>query len=306
MSQSRQQLYYWHESNPSKAQWTIPTWESHIAEVYGSHLKASDDLYMYRSCMNFCKSAYLELWLKKLVSPSTSSILDLACGKGGDVQKVQDFALYFGMDVSPSSIEEAKRRYPGKTFQVSSFNSPLKVKNFDAVICMLALHYAENISQTMKYISDTLKPGGYFLCMVLDWDMLHKHPNGIEPMKVHSWERSEHNDSAESESFTHTAVRLSVSLEGTMTALPEWLLHEEALKQDGLKANLKLVKSCNVLQGLATEFGWSQWLDSERDERYKAREDLLRLHAQHYKKIAWDTRHWDFVSQYKVYMFQKF
>lgn len=244
--------------------------------------------------MNFCKSAYIECWLKPTLHPSTSSVLDLCCGKGGDVQKLASFQTYVGVDVSPNAIQEAKRRYPDKDFRVGSLLQPLRVDPVDCAVCMLALHYGgEALGTTMQTISSCLKPGGSLLAIVLDSDVVHAHPHGIEPMKVHSWETV----------AGDARKRVWVSLEGTMTPLPEWLLDDAQLAQACKDAGMQLVKSENVLQGLQT-MGWQQWLEPG-DARLESRSVLESLKAQYYGKHQWDTKHWQFVQQYKAYLFQK-
>jgi hypothetical protein len=160
---------------------------------------------------------------------------------------------------------------------------------------MLALHYGgETLSKPLKHIAQALKPGGLFLCMVLDCDFVKTKRDGVAPMKIHEWE------TVDGDSKT----RIWVSLEGTMTALPEWLLSEDQLKMAGEEAGFHLMKSENALQGLET-LGWQQWLTTEDTERIKTRTKLETLKTNFYGKQQWDTKHWEFVQQYKVYLFQK-
>ena len=110
-------------------------------------------------------------------------LLDLACGRGGDIHKWFDAGIQYvlGVDLSPGEIEEAKRRYGeaavkrgdrGSTmaeFQVcdtlgtAPFSAP---PPFDAVSCMFAAHYffvSEAAASTfLANVSANLKPGGFF------------------------------------------------------------------------------------------------------------------------------------------------
>lgn len=108
-------------------------------------------------------------------------LLDLACGRGGDIHKWFDAGVQYalGVDLSPGEIEEAKRRFAEASakrggglvaeFQVcdtlgsAPFAAP---PPFDAVSCMFAAHYffvSESAASTfLSNVSANLKPGGFF------------------------------------------------------------------------------------------------------------------------------------------------
>ena len=112
-------------------------------------------------------------------------LLDLACGRGGDLQKWADAEVreVVAVDLSPKEIEEARRRYRelrGKRVQVDfqqtddvGVTSPLlfgpqhsRSDAFDAVTCMFALHYFFASEAALRHLLTTvaanLRPGGYF------------------------------------------------------------------------------------------------------------------------------------------------
>lgn len=116
-------------------------------------------------------------------------LLDLACGRGGDLQKWRDAKVEYakGIDISASEIEEARGRYhnlPGGSkrplvaeFEVSSTlgtvpNQIDRSGPYDLVTCMFAAHYfyiSERSFETfISNVASNLKPGGYFVGTVPD------------------------------------------------------------------------------------------------------------------------------------------
>jgi len=111
-------------------------------------------------------------------------LLDLACGRGGDLKKWADAGIkeVVGVDLSPMEIQEAKRRYKelkGKMIEVDfkqsddiGVTSPILFApddapaSFDAVTCMFALHYffasETALGHLLSTVAANLKPGGVF------------------------------------------------------------------------------------------------------------------------------------------------
>lgn len=114
---------------------------------------------------------------------NAASLLDVACGRGGDIQKWDAAGIthVHGIDISPGEIEEAKRRYRARAwkkltcdFHVSSTLATKEwfFKQYDVVSCMFALHYfcgsERALDHIMRNVSASLKPGGYFIGTVPD------------------------------------------------------------------------------------------------------------------------------------------
>ena len=112
-----------------------------------------------------------------------STLLDVACGRGGDLHKWDTAKIkhVHGIDISPGEIEEAKRRYASGTwkhttcdFHVSSTLATKDwfFKEYDVVSCMFALHYfcgsEKTLDHVLRNVSASLKPGGYFIGTVPD------------------------------------------------------------------------------------------------------------------------------------------
>lgn len=109
-------------------------------------------------------------------------LLDLACGRGGDIPKWMDCGIGYakGLDLSPAQIAEAERRYawlsnPNGSGTVCDFETTCILGKklwidddpYDVVTCMFAAQYFCESEQTLRTFLETvaanLKPGGYFL-----------------------------------------------------------------------------------------------------------------------------------------------
>ena len=118
--------------------------------------------------------------LSRFVSEDTS-ILDLACGRGGDIHKWHELRVRHvtGLDISGKSIEEARNRYSkteGRAWSKYEFlQADLTVPwasevQYGVISCMFALHYFfkdEATARTLlRTVASNLKPGGYFIGIV--------------------------------------------------------------------------------------------------------------------------------------------
>ncbi|GAB5361838.1 hypothetical protein AAMO2058_000747000 [Amorphochlora amoebiformis] len=114
-------------------------------------------------------------------------LLDLACGRGGDLNKWGSAGISFvrGIDLSPAEIEEAKRRLSSTRRQFPRLEVAFEQSDdcgrkllpelkgqYDAVTCMFAAHYFfkdETMAKTfLTNVKAALKPGGYFFGTVPD------------------------------------------------------------------------------------------------------------------------------------------
>jgi len=141
-------------------------------------------------CINsFIKSCILKNYVKK-----NDIVLDLGCGKGGDLHKYQSLKIkkYTGVDVSEKSIEEAKRRtnnlkisfitrfciadayndvllFDSTKSSTCCSNSP-KLNQFDVITSQFSFHYAfhddVSLEIAVSNVSLNLKPNGFFIITV--------------------------------------------------------------------------------------------------------------------------------------------
>lgn len=125
------------------------------------------------------------LWKRQLlarcVAPG-STVVDLACGRGGDIRKVMNLGAtaYVGVDVSQVSVQEARRRAAGiggmsvdlHEADLSIEEIPCAAGHADTVICMFALHYFNGATATVRAflgeVARVLRPGGTFVATFPD------------------------------------------------------------------------------------------------------------------------------------------
>ena len=101
-------------------------------------------------------------------------VLDLGCASGRLFEVFQGKEVeYYGIDISESLIEIAKRLYPEAKFQVAdALNLPFSDNFFDKVYSISVLHNipSENFqTQYLKEAKRVLKPGGLLILRVWDF-----------------------------------------------------------------------------------------------------------------------------------------
>ena len=142
----------------------------------------------------------LNNWVKavliiKYTPPSGAHVLDLACGKGGDLNKWErrQVGLYAGVDIAHESIRDLMQRYNGEGASQKVMKFPTRLASgdcwavtlrdafadvapFDVCSCQFALHYSfnteERAKQAMKNVSEALRPGGYFIGTLPDANVI--------------------------------------------------------------------------------------------------------------------------------------
>lgn len=118
-------------------------------------------------------------------------LLDLACGKCGDLDKwvSNKLQVVLGYDINPKSVIHGMKR-------IANYNIPelmyidicvqdlstnivklLQDNSFGTVSCMFAFHYffktKESFETIIKSIKNNLKDGGYFIGTMFDGDSVH-------------------------------------------------------------------------------------------------------------------------------------
>ncbi|KAL0265541.1 UNVERIFIED_CONTAM: hypothetical protein PYX00_011253 [Menopon gallinae] len=115
-----------------------------------------------------------------------NAVLDIGCGKGGDLKKFASIRIgkYYGLDISENSIENAKRRYRHSYIRFKAdfsvgdaYNSPFCIGMcFDAISIQFSFHYAfvsqNTLRTTLQNIKNHLHPNGRVIATVPDSGVL--------------------------------------------------------------------------------------------------------------------------------------
>ncbi|OAF70672.1 mRNA cap guanine-N7 methyltransferase, partial [Intoshia linei] len=161
-----------------------------VQKFYDENVK-TDDL-NHRNESRIIHLRKFNNWVKSVLIDSIKKndggkiVLDLCCGKGGDIRKWIKFGaedVHF-VDFSKKSIDECRQRYNNTKQQICSlpkFKASFIVadvgkeniyKNlsnvtYDVVSCQFALHYffgeMETLNCALENACSKIKPGGYFI-----------------------------------------------------------------------------------------------------------------------------------------------
>lgn len=141
-------------------------------------------------------------WIKRSILDKTCSdensnnisLLDLCCGKGGDIHKWTDNNIRYveGYDINHDSVSEAVKRFEKvkakpatKNFDFNFYQKNLSIEqispnsnvNFDLATCFFAIHYFFGTQETLDNFARNLKwlkPGKRFIITTLCSDALKK------------------------------------------------------------------------------------------------------------------------------------
>lgn len=147
--------------------------------------RAKSYFYNMRRFHNNVKRQLYDKYTKNI-----DKLLDLACGKGGDLDKwvSNNIKTVIGYDIDEKSIIEAQRRvreYKTQTnTQVEVYVKDLSKnvingnKDCDVVTSMFAFHYffetEETFNTIMKSIDNNLREGGYFMGTMFDGESIKR------------------------------------------------------------------------------------------------------------------------------------
>jgi len=116
----------------------------------------------------------------RLLQGSAAVVLDLACGRGGDLWKVQSLGCreYFGVDVDQKFLAEATRRASAIPFVSTFWRKDLRrdavslPKKANLIVCNFALHYFWASQSAWEVfiasVQQNIEVGGVFACTLFD------------------------------------------------------------------------------------------------------------------------------------------
>lgn len=116
--------------------------------------------------------------VNKIITPISGNILNIGCHSGLFTEKIirkTSVKGVYGIDVSKSAIEKAKKRIPKGHFQVADAHKlPFTNNTFNAVFCLEVLEHVDYPDQVILEIKRVLKKGGYGVILVPTDTLLFK------------------------------------------------------------------------------------------------------------------------------------
>ncbi|KAJ9067667.1 mRNA cap guanine-N7 methyltransferase [Entomophthora muscae] len=219
----------------------------------GIKKRKESSIYRMKSFNNWVKSVLIRNHVK-----NGYKILDLGCGKGGDLLKYSKSKISFlvGADIASVSIEQAKERYKSMKFDKfeaeflvhDCFGKPIKEhlpKEFtaDAVSMQFCMHYAfeseEKVRTMLKNVSENMKTGGvlyatvpnsYWIVKKLKASSGLKFGNSIYSIKFESKDK-----------FPIFGHKYWFCLEDAIDDCPEFLIHFPTLQKIAAEYKLELI-----------------------------------------------------------------
>ncbi|CAA7048452.1 unnamed protein product [Microthlaspi erraticum] len=152
---------------------------------------------------NWIKSVLIQLYARR-----DDAVLDLACGKGGDLTKWDKARIgyYVGIDIAEGSIEDCRTRYNGDAdHRQRRKNFPARLLcgdcfeieldkileddgPFDICSCQFALHYSwtteTRARRALANVSALLRPGGIFIGTMPDANVIIKKLRQAEGLEI--------------------------------------------------------------------------------------------------------------------------
>ncbi len=120
--------------------------------------RLAEDPYMERQ-----REVALE-WVRR-VRPGVSRILEVGCGTGWLCAALREHGSVTGIDLSPASIAEARRRYPGIAFADGDFEEMALEPGYDFIVSVDVLSHVADQQRFIDRIAALLRPGGLFVLM---------------------------------------------------------------------------------------------------------------------------------------------
>lgn len=105
-------------------------------------------------------------WLARAVSSSATMVLDLACGAGAMVERLEKPGrTVIGLDRSWPEVAEATRRGRGPVVQGHASYLPFADGSFDAVVSSLGISLVADRARFLSEVARVLRPGGVFAAL---------------------------------------------------------------------------------------------------------------------------------------------
>lgn len=270
-------------------------------------------IYHMRQFNNWLKSVLIDLHTRP-----GYSVLDLCCGKGGDLNKwvAAGISSYVACDVAELSVKEAAKRYNslsqapfrphlmvGDCFGVSIVDFAPPEQMYDVVSCQFAIHYAfeseDRVRMLLKNVRDCLKPGGFFIGTTVDANVLVRKIRAVDGDEISSGiYRVKLDERFASKRFargTPYGIRYFFTLDQNVEDCPEFLVHFPSFKALALEYDLELFLNCNF-HDFYTEF---------TSENYPDFRNLFRTMNVVDETGTMSADEWDAIYLYAAFAFRR-
>lgn len=96
--------------------------------------------------------------------PANGYLLDLGCGTGAHFAYCDRFSHWMGMDISLSSLQTARRKYPDAILiQADAYRLPFRSRSMATVISVYNLEHIFHLDACLENVKEALTPEGRFL-----------------------------------------------------------------------------------------------------------------------------------------------
>lgn len=236
-----------------------------------------------------------------------STVLDLACGKGGDLRKYtkKEVTFLYGLDCSNISLLEILNRvkkfrpdFPCRFKIQDCFGEKFDLeKHFDFISCQFSFHYSfykeEIAKQAIENVAIHLKPGGKFIMTIPSKNVICERirKNNLKNTLYHIKPSSKLMECAKNNQTNSEDVfglGYSFMLSDSINECEEWVVDDKYIVDEFKKYG------CNVI--LNASFG-QYCIDMKKQRRTN-----IILHDE-YLQMKPDER--EVVDIYQIYVFTK-